>query len=67
MSGIYKLGIVIGIIAIYSLATLFVGAIFSFFIESDDMGTMFGMAWVAGVLAFIGLATFTLEKFGLWM
>lgn len=67
MIGIYKLGIIIGIIAIYSLATLFIGVIFNFSIESDDMRTMFCMAWVAGVLAFIGLATFTLEKFGLWM
>lgn len=67
MSGIYKLGIVIGIIVIYSLATLFVGVIFNFFIDSDDVETMFCIAWVAGVLAFIGLATFTMEKFGLWM
>ena len=67
MSGIYKLGIVIGIIVIYSLATLFVGVLFNYSIESDDIRNMFCMAWVAGVLAFIGLATFTLEKFGLWM
>ncbi len=67
MNGIYKLGIVIGITVIYSLATLFVGAISNFLIDSDDMGALFCMAWVAGVLAFIGLATFTLEKFGLWM
>ena len=67
MSGIYKLGVVIGIIVIYSLATLFAGALSNYIIGSDDKWPMFCMAWVVGVLAFIGLATFTLEKFGLWM
>ena len=64
MQVIYKLGVVIGIIAIYSLVTWGLGAMLS---ESgDDLGGA-AMAWLFGAIFFLILAIFTMEKFGLWM
>ena len=64
MQVIYKLGVVIGIIAIYSLITWGLGAMLS---ESgDDLGGA-AMAWAFGMIFFLILAIFTMEKFGLWM
>ena len=64
MQVIYKLGVVIGIIAIYSLITWGLGAMLS---ESgDDLGGA-AMAWLFGAIFFLILAIFTMEKFGLWM
>ena len=65
MQVIYKLGVVIGIIAIYSLVTWGLGALINQN-EFDDTGVAIG-AWLIGMLAFVVLAVFTLEKFGLWM
>lgn len=64
MNTLYKLGVVIGIIAIYSLITWGLGAMLS---ESgDDFGGA-AMAWLFGMIFFLMLAVFTMEKFGLWM
>ena len=65
MDTIYKIGVVIGIIAIYSLVTWGIGAI----ITSDnyDDGAAAAAAWMIGMVAFVALAAFTLERFGLWM
>lgn len=64
MQVIYKLGVIIGIIAIYSLITWGLGAMIS---ESgDDFGGAF-LAWMFGMILFVFLAVFTMEKFGLWM
>jgi hypothetical protein len=64
MDVIYKVGVVIGIIAIYSLVTWGFGAMLS---ESgDDLGSA-AMAWLFGAIFFLILAIFTMEKFGLWM
>lgn len=64
MQVIYKLGVIIGIIAIYSLITWGLGAMIS---ESgDDFGGAFS-AWMFGMILFVFLAVFTMEKFGLWM
>lgn len=65
MQVIYKLGVVIGIIAIYSLVTWGLGAIINQN-EFDDTGTAAG-AWLIGTVLFLILAIFTMEKFGLWM
>ncbi len=65
MNALYKLGVIIGIIAIYSLITWGLGAI----ITSDNYNSdapAIG-AWMIGMLAFVFLAIFTMEKFGLWM
>lgn len=64
MQVIYKLGVIIGIIAIYTLITWGLGAMLS---ESgDDFGGV-AMAWLFGMIFFLILAIFTMEKFGLWV
>lgn len=64
MNALYKIGVTIGIIAIYSLTTWGLGAVLS---ESDDdFGGAF-FAWMFGMILFVFLAVFTMEKFGLWM
>lgn len=65
MNTIYKVGVVIGIIAIYSLITWGLGVIINHN-EYDDAGMATG-AWLVGMILFLILAMFTLEKFGLWM
>lgn len=65
MNTLYKLGVIIGIIAIYSLITWGLGAIVtSNNLDSDAPAIG---AWIIGMLAFVLLTIFTLEKFGLWM
>lgn len=66
MNNIYKFGVVIGILALYSLATLGIGC-FSAAINDDSTDMGFFIAWALGVIAFLILAIFTLEKFGLWV
>lgn len=65
MNNIYKVGVVIGILALYSLATLGVGC-FLAFINDDSTDLGFFISWVLGVVAFLILAIFTLERFELW-
>lgn len=65
MQVIYKLGVIIGIIATYSLVTWGLGALINQN-EFDDIGVAFG-AWLIGTVLFLILAIFTMEKFGLWM
>ena len=65
MNIIYKIGVIIGIIAIYLLVTWGFGVIVNNN-EYDDAGIATG-AWLAGMILFLILAIFTLEKFGLWM
>lgn len=65
MQVIYKIGVVIGIIAIYSLVTWGLGALVNHN-EFDDTGAAVG-AWSIGMVLFLMLAVFTMEKFGLWM
>ena len=66
MNTIYKVGVIIGILAIYSLVTLGIGA---FILAKDNCNEeqCLAIAWFVGALAFLVLAVFTLEKFGLWM
>ena len=64
MNALYKLGVIIGIIAIYSLFTWGFGAMLS---ESGDDFRGAAMAWLFGMIFFLILAIFTMEKFGLWM
>ena len=64
METIGKIGIVIGITAIYSLITWGLGAVINHN-EYDDAGCAIG-AWLVGMIFFLILAIFTLEKFGLW-
>ena len=65
MNGVYKIGVVVGVLFIYSLATLGVATIFT--AKEGDAGFTFGIAWLIGMVEFLVLATYTLEKFGLWM
>ena len=65
MQAIYKLGVVIGIVAIYLFITIGLGY---FLVGSDyDHVKPLFLAWFLGMCAFVILAIFTLEKFGLWM
>lgn len=65
MNALYKLGVVIGIIAIYSLVTWGLGVVINHN-EYDDAGCAMG-AWLIGMIFFLLLSVFTMEKFGLWM
>ena len=65
MNGIYKLGVVVGILVIYVLATFGIATVVT--ATEEDYGLTCFCAWLVGVLAFLMLAVFTLEKFGLWM
>ena len=65
MNIFYKIGVIIGIIAIYSLVTWGLGALINHN-DFDDTGVAVG-AWMVGMVAFVVLAVFTLERFGLWM
>lgn len=64
MNVIYKIGVIIGIAAIYSLITFGLGAIFGHD-EDDTCAVMW--AWLIGASIFLLLAIFTMEKFGIWM
>lgn len=66
MDVIYKIGVIIGIIAIYTLVTMGLGALLNLFFSSDDdIGNLI-CSWGIGLIAFIALAIFTLTKFNLW-
>lgn len=67
MNNLYKLGVVVGIIAVYGFGTLALGAFIAAISEADDIGVAFLIAWILGLVAFLMLAVFTLEKFGLWV
>lgn len=66
MNKIYKIGVVVGIIVIYSLVTWGLAAIITL---KNDEDWAFGafVAWLNGCFAFVALSIFTMEKFGLWM
>lgn len=61
MQIIYKIGIVIGIIVIYLIVTLMCG----YPVRKDDTLSWI-TAYVAGMVCFVVLFIFTMEKFGLW-
>ena len=65
MNTIYKIGVVVGIIVIYLLVTWGLGVLINHN-NFDDTGVAIG-AWLVGMILFLILAIFTLEKFGLWM
>ena len=70
MDILYKIGVVIGIIVIYGLATLGLAAVITYNTSSgysDEDARVGFLAWLFGLAAFIVLAIFTLTKFGLWM
>lgn len=64
MDVIYKIGVIIGIIAIYTLVTMGLGALFT--LSSKDSTESMVCSWGIGLVAFIVLAIFTLTKFNLW-
>ena len=63
MKELYRIGISIGIIFLYSLATLGVGYFISY--VSDDNEPVLPV-WGIGLVLFFALALFTLTKFGMW-
>ena len=64
MEVLYKVGIVVGIIVVYAFATLGLAAVITFGQDDPEATGFFG--WLIGLVAFVVLAVFTLEKFGLW-
>lgn len=65
MDILYKVGIVVGIIVVYAFATLGLAAVITFSQDGPSDATGF-FGWLIGLVAFVVLAVFTLEKFGLW-
>lgn len=64
MDVIYKIGVIIGIIAIYTLVTIGLGCLFTF--SSQDSTESMVCSWGIGLVSFLVLAIFTLTKFNLW-
>ncbi len=65
----YMIGVVVGIFYVYTIATWVVGFVFTALFgdkESDNMFTVSVVAWIAGMVAFIVLTIYTLNKFNLW-
>ena len=67
MNDLYKLGVVVGIIVVYCLVTIGLGAFIAGISDSGDIDMAFFIAWMTGLVAFLVLAVFTLENFGLWV
>ena len=64
MDVIYKIGVIIGIMAIYTIVTMGLGALITF--SSNDDADSLLCSWGIGLVVFIALAIFTLTKFNLW-
>ena len=64
MNNLYMIGVTVGIIVVYSFVTLGLGA-FIASISDGDIDMALFIAWMIGLVAFLVLAVFTLENFGL--
>ena len=64
MNVFYKIGVIIGVMAIYTIVTMGLGALLTFSFD-DDAGSLL-CSWCIGLVAFIALTIFTLTKFNLW-
>ena len=67
MNDLYKLGVIVGIMVVYAFITIGLGAFLASINDEGDMGMAFFIAWMIGLVAFLVLAVFTLQKFGLWV
>ena len=65
MIEIYRIGLIIGIVVIYSLVTLGVGLFINFALDDEEAFGFF-MAWVIGTAMFVILACLYLKELGLW-
>lgn len=64
MDVFYKVGVTIGICFLYMFLTWGLAGLMTFD-EKDDFKSA-AVAWLIGMVSFIILAIFTLEKFNLW-
>lgn len=67
MNNLYKLGVVAGIIVVYVFVTIGLGTFIASINDDGDIDMAFCIAWIIGLIAFLVLAVFTLQKFGLWV
>ena len=56
------LGLVVGIALLYSAATLLFGMLVT--IEEQDVGLMFAVAWIVGIVAFVIVSMAALDAKG---
>lgn len=56
------IGLVVGIILLYSAATLLIGMLVT--IEEQDVGLMFAVAWIVGIVAFVIVSMAALDAKG---
>lgn len=66
MDKIYKIGVIVGIVAVYSFVTWGLAAAITTIRGDDDDFFAAVIAWIIGCFAFMALAIFTLTKFNLW-
>lgn len=64
MDVFYKVGVTVGIFFLYMLLTWGLAGLITLCEEDDFKSAV--LAWLFGMIAFIILAIFTLEKFNLW-
>ena len=67
MNSLYKLGVIVGIIVVYVFVTIGLGSFIATISDDGDIDMAFCIAWMIGLVAFLVLAVFTLQKFGLWV
>ena len=56
------IGLVVGIILLYSAATLLIGMLAT--INEQDVGLMFAIAWIVGIVAFVIVSVAALDAKG---
>lgn len=66
MDNFYKIGVIAGIIVVYSFATWGLAAAITTIRGDNDDFFVAVIAWSIGIFAFMALAIFTLTKFNLW-
>lgn len=66
MNSLYKLGVIVGIIVMYGAVTLGFGAFIAAINDEGNIDMLLFVAWMMGLVAFLALAVFTLQQFGLW-
>lgn len=64
MDVFYKVGVTVGIFFLYVFLTWGLAGLMT--LSEDDDFKSASLAWLIGMIAFIILAIFTLEKFNLW-
>lgn len=64
MDAVYKIGMLLGILSVYSFITWGLGAIFT--CDEPDTLPAAIIAWITGAILFVLLAVYTLSLLGRW-